>query len=82
MNLKRVRFSDRKSDIDFFQLQQLLEIAAFWAKGRSIEDLAIAVENSDPVISVWNGERLIGFTRATSDGVAIKKNGGTLKPLD
>ncbi|KAF3887770.1 MULTISPECIES: GNAT family N-acetyltransferase [Nostocales] len=69
MNSTQIRFSDRKSEIDIFQLQQLLDIAAFWAKGRSIEDLATAIENSDPVISVWNGERLIGFTRATSDGV-------------
>ncbi|MUH01429.1 GNAT family N-acetyltransferase [Scytonema sp. UIC 10036] len=69
MNSTQIRFSDRKSEIDFFQLQQLLDIGAFWAKGRSIEDLATAVENSDPVITVWNGQRLIGFTRATSDGV-------------
>lgn len=61
--------SDRSSEIDLYQLQNLFNIAAFWAKGRSIEDLGIAIANSEPVISVWDGERLIGFARATSDGI-------------
>jgi ribosomal protein S18 acetylase RimI-like enzyme len=65
----QIRFSDRKSEIDLYQIQQLLNVSAFWAKGRSIEDLGIAIANSDPVITVWDGERLIGFARATSDGI-------------
>jgi ribosomal protein S18 acetylase RimI-like enzyme len=65
----QIRFSDRKSEIDLYQIQQLLNVSAFWAKGRSIEDLGIAIANSEPVISVWDGERLIGFARATSDGI-------------
>jgi len=47
----------------------LFDIAAFWAKGRNIKDLAIAIANSEPVISVWDKELLIGFARATSDGI-------------
>ncbi len=69
MNNSQIKFSDRKSEIDLKQLQQLFNISAFWAQGRSIEDLDIAITNSDPVISIWNGERLIGFARATSDGI-------------
>ncbi|MBD2570661.1 GNAT family N-acetyltransferase [Anabaena lutea] len=65
----REHTSARSSEIDLYQLQNLFNIAAFWAKGRSIEDLGIAIANSDPVISVWDGERLIGFARATSDGI-------------
>lgn len=65
----QIRFSDRKSEIDLYQIQQLLNVSAFWAKGRSIEDLGIAIANSDPVITVWDRERLIGFARATSDGI-------------
>lgn len=65
----QIRFSDRKSEIDLYLIQQLLNVSAFWAKGRSIEDLGIAIANSDPVITVWDGERLIGFARATSDGI-------------
>jgi len=54
---------------DLVQLQTLFEQAAFWAQGRSLEDLTIAITNSEPVVSVWDGERLIGFARATSDGI-------------
>lgn len=58
-----------KSQSDLNQLQALLEVGAFWAKKRSIEDLSVAIANSNPVVSVWDGERLIGFARATSDGI-------------
>jgi|GEM_PF-401584 len=61
--------SDRKFEIDLYQLQELLNISAFWAKGRTIEDLSIVIANSEPVISVSDGDRLIGFARATSDGI-------------
>ncbi|HLP91103.1 MAG TPA: GNAT family N-acetyltransferase [Nostocaceae cyanobacterium] len=69
MNYPQIHFSDRHSEIDLYQLQDLLNICAFWAQGRSIEDLSIAIANSNPVISVWDGEKLIGFARATSDGI-------------
>ncbi|OUL32578.1 GNAT family N-acetyltransferase [Nostoc sp. T09] len=67
MNYPQIQFSDRKSEIDLYQLRQLFDISAFWAKGRSIEDLNVAITNSDPVISVWDGNQLVGFARATSD---------------
>lgn len=51
------------------QLQTLLQVATFWAQDRRVEDLAVAIANSKPVISAWDQERLIGFARATSDGV-------------
>jgi N-acetylglutamate synthase-like GNAT family acetyltransferase len=57
------------SPIDLNQLQALFEAAAFWAKDRDMEQMAIAIANSKPVVSVWDGDRLIGFARATSDGV-------------
>ncbi|MDJ0615254.1 MAG: GNAT family N-acetyltransferase [Calothrix sp. MO_192.B10] len=69
MNNAQILFSDRKSEIDLKQLQKLFNLAAFWAKDRCLEDLSIAIANSNPVIGVWNGEQLIGFARATSDGI-------------
>lgn len=51
------------------QLQSLFQAAAFWAENRRVEDLAVAIANSKPVLSVWNQDCLIGFARATSDGV-------------
>ncbi|TAF03195.1 MAG: N-acetyltransferase [Nostocales cyanobacterium] len=69
MKNPQIHFSDRCAEIDLYQLQNLFNIAAFWAKGRSIEDLSIAIANSEPVISVWDREQLIGFARANSDGI-------------
>ncbi|MCT7956806.1 GNAT family N-acetyltransferase [Laspinema palackyanum] len=69
MDCSHIQFRDRKEDVDIQQLKRLFELTAFWARERKVEDLAIAIANSDPVITVWEGERLIGLARATSDGI-------------
>ncbi len=69
MDCSQIQFCDRKSQIDLNQLQALFKRGAFWAQERSIEDLSIAIANSEPVVSVWDREQLIGFARATSDGI-------------
>ena len=69
MDCSHIQFCDRKSRIDLAQLQALFKLGAFWADERSVEDLSIAIANSEPVVSVWDGEHLIGFARATSDGI-------------
>jgi ribosomal protein S18 acetylase RimI-like enzyme len=69
MDYRHIQFCDRKSRIDYAQLQELFRLGAFWAKDRKIENLEVAIANSEPVITVWDGQRLIGFARATSDGV-------------
>ncbi len=55
--------------LDFQQLQTLFNLTAFWAQNRPISDLQRAVAHSQPVVSAWRGDRLVGFARATSDGV-------------
>jgi N-acetylglutamate synthase-like GNAT family acetyltransferase len=60
---------DFSLEIDLYQLQALLQMGAFWAQERRIEDLALAIAHSNPMVSVWNGGQLIGFARATSDWV-------------
>ena len=50
------------------KLQRLFDRHAFWARGRSFEQLRRLLAGSDAVISVWRGKRLVGFGRATSDG--------------
>lgn len=69
MKSTQIRFSDRKSEINLVQLQQLFNLGAFWAKNRSIGDLSTAIANSQPVITVWDRTRMIGISRATSDGI-------------
>jgi N-acetylglutamate synthase-like GNAT family acetyltransferase len=69
MDCRHIQFCDRKSQIDYDQLQALFRQEAFWAKDRTIEDWKVAIANSDPVISIWDEKRLIGLARATSDGI-------------
>ena len=51
------------------QLQQLFEQHCFWARGRNLPSLRRMLRRSDVAISAWQGRELIGFGRATSDGV-------------
>jgi N-acetylglutamate synthase-like GNAT family acetyltransferase len=77
MDHRQVRFceglspqsSASSSPEDFRQLQALFQAAAFWAQDRTLADLEIAIAHSLPIISVWDREHLIGFARATSDGI-------------
>jgi ribosomal protein S18 acetylase RimI-like enzyme len=69
MENTHIQFRQNKSDIDLEQLKQLFDLHAFWARDRRIEDLRIAIEHSNPTLSVWDGDALIGFARATSDGI-------------
>ncbi|MGL5078361.1 MAG: GNAT family N-acetyltransferase [Waterburya sp.] len=69
MDCSHIQFCVDKSKVDFWQLQRLFAKTAFWARERSIEDLQIAIANSNPVVTVWDQQNLIGFARATSDGI-------------
>lgn len=69
MNCSHIQFCIDKSRVDILQLQRLFAKTAFWARERKVEDLEIAIANSNPVVTVWDKKRLIGFARATSDGV-------------
>ena len=52
-----------------WKLQRLLDQHAFWAQGRSLGDLRRMLAGSAAVVSLWRGRRLVGFGRASSDGV-------------
>ncbi len=51
------------------QLQRLLDEHSFWASGRSQRQLRQMLAGSQAVVSAWQGPQLVGFGRATSDGV-------------
>jgi ribosomal protein S18 acetylase RimI-like enzyme len=51
------------------QLQALLNDNSFWAAGRSKKELSLMLAASSAVVSAWQGPRLVGFGRATSDRV-------------
>jgi ribosomal protein S18 acetylase RimI-like enzyme len=67
MDCSQIQFCANKEKVDLIQVREVLNIGTFWARDRQIEDLEIAIANSDPVITVWDGSRIIGFARATSD---------------
>ncbi len=69
MDCRHIQFSLETDPIDFSQLLNLFKISAFWAQDRTIEHLKIAVENSNPVVTIWDHQQLIGFARATSDKI-------------
>jgi len=51
------------------QLAQLFEANSFWAHGRSHEKLRRMLRGSAAVVSAWSERDLVGFGRATSDGI-------------
>jgi N-acetylglutamate synthase-like GNAT family acetyltransferase len=51
------------------QLQELLDAHSFWASGRSQRELSRMLAGSQAVVSAWQSSQLVGFGRATSDGV-------------
>ncbi len=71
MNCSTIQFKyiDQVSQSDLAQLIRLFKSAAFWACDRSEQDMATAIDHSYPVVTAWDRERLIGFARATSDGI-------------
>ena len=66
---RHIQFCEGHTKVDIPQLVALFNSAAIWAKNRKIEDLEIAIANSNPVVSVWDNQTMIGFGRATSDSV-------------
>ena len=52
-----------------YKLQSLLDHHSFWANGRSIKNLKILLCKSSAIVTLWRGQRLIGFGRGTSDGI-------------
>ena len=66
---KSIQFEDDRTKVDVYKLQALFNQSAFWAIDRRIEDLQMALDRSEPVVSAWDNQRLVGFARATSDGI-------------
>lgn len=51
------------------QVRGLFDAHSFWAQGRSRRALVRMLLGSCSVVSAWQGGRLVGIGRATSDGV-------------
>ena len=51
------------------KLQRLFRKHAFWPQERTTADLRRMLTGSPVVVSLWRGKRLVGFGRASSDGI-------------
>lgn len=51
------------------QLQHLMNGNAFWARERPLHHLRRMVKHSAVCVTAWQGTTLVGFGRATSDGI-------------
>jgi GNAT superfamily N-acetyltransferase len=61
-----IDITDDRARIDVRQLLELYK-TAWWALDRSADDVRRALDHSHPVVSAWEGSRLVGFTRVISD---------------
>ena len=59
----------RRAPGQLAQLQALLDGHSFWAQKRTAAQLRQMLAGSQAVVSAWRGHQLVGFGRATSDGV-------------
>ena len=51
------------------KLRRLFQKHAFWAQQRNDAELRRMLRGSDVVVSLWRGKRLVGFGRASTDGM-------------
>lgn len=61
-----ITYSDDPARVDVGQLLALYHVT-WWAKERTTEQVRRALEHSRPIITAWDGPKLIGFTRVISD---------------
>ena len=71
MDGRHIQFRYAKA-LDSSQLVQLCDLfrrTAFWGRGRTAKDMERAIAHSHPIAIAWDAQQLVGFARATSDGV-------------
>jgi GNAT superfamily N-acetyltransferase len=62
---------DSAARIDVAAVHQFLSTQTYWAKGRPYEIQERLVREANRVVGLYHDNRLIGFSRTVSDGVAI-----------
>jgi len=55
--------------LPLLELKKLLDNNTSWAQDRSTADLKRMLRGSTAVVSLWDNKKLIGFGRASSDGI-------------
>ena len=62
---------DDKARLDRAEVHRFLSEESYWAKGRAREAQEHLIDVAARVVGLYDGERQIGFCRATSDGISI-----------
>ena len=66
-----IELDDDPERVDVDELHGFLSTEAYWALGRPRETVERLVRQSERVVGLYDHERLIGFCRAVTDGVAF-----------
>jgi GNAT superfamily N-acetyltransferase len=61
-----IEITDDRARVDVRQLLELYK-TTWWAPDRSQADVSRALEYSHPVVTAWDGAKLVGFARVISD---------------
>jgi len=61
-----ITISDDPSRVDLAQLAELFDVT-WWAKDRPPDQVRRALEHSHPILTAWEADRMVGFTRVISD---------------
>ena len=62
---------DDVARVDLTDLHRFLSTDSYWAVGRPRETVERLVREAQRVVGLYRGERLVGFCRAVTDGVAF-----------
>jgi GNAT superfamily N-acetyltransferase len=66
-----LQLDDSKERLDRAEVHRFLSEVSYWAKGRARETQDHLIDVAARVVGLYDGDRQIGFCRATSDGVSI-----------
>lgn len=62
---------DERERVDVDAVHRFLAEESYWAKGRPRETVELLIGNAARVVGLYDGERLVGFSRTVSDGVSL-----------
>jgi ribosomal protein S18 acetylase RimI-like enzyme len=62
---------DDRARVDLDELHRFLSTESYWAQGRPRETVERLVREAQHVVGLYRGDRLVGFCRAVTDGVAF-----------
>jgi GNAT superfamily N-acetyltransferase len=66
-----LELDDDAARVPVDQLHAFLSAQAYWAIGRPQETVERLVREASRVVGLYDGERLVGFCRAVTDGLAF-----------